>query len=140
MKSVATFTLALLGSASALQPTLDGSLSLDEEFDQWAKHYGKTYSNEDHRAARKAIYMHAREFVIEHNQGYADGKHSFTVELNDKADITNEEYRQQFLGFSSSQATGAYATFEAAKGNGTAPASWDWRDTPNVVNPVKNQG
>ena len=71
-------------------------------------------------------------------QGYADGKHSFSLELNDKADITNEEYREQLLGLSgSSPASKAYDTFAP---NGTAPASWDWRDTPNVVNPVKNQG
>jgi cathepsin L len=130
---------ALFAPALALQPVLDGSVSLDEEFDVWAKHYGKTYNNADHREARKAIYAHARAFVIEHNQGFTDGKHSFSVELNDKADITNEEYRTQLLGLSSasSPASRAYDTFAP---NGTAPASWDWRDTPNVVNPVKNQG
>ena len=67
MKS-ALVSFAVLGSASALQPVLDGSVSLDEEFDIWAKHYGKTYSSSDHRAARKAIYAHARAFVIDHNQ------------------------------------------------------------------------
>ena len=70
-------------------------------------------------------------------QGYADGKHSFSLELNDKADITNEEYREQLLGLSGSPpASKAYDTFAP---NGTAPASWDWRDTPNVVNPVKTK-
>ena len=34
----------------------------------WAKHYGKEYTSSDHRAARKAIYAHARAFVIDHNQ------------------------------------------------------------------------
>ena len=33
----------------------------------WAKHYGKEYTSSDHRAARKAIYAHAR-LVIDHNQ------------------------------------------------------------------------
>ena len=59
---------ALFAPAAALQPVLDGSLSLDEEFDAWAKHYGKAYPNAGHRSARKAIYAHARAFVIDHNQ------------------------------------------------------------------------
>ena len=59
---------ALFAPAAALQPVLDGSLSLDEEFDAWAKHYGKAYTNAGHRSARKAIYAHARAFVIDHNQ------------------------------------------------------------------------
>ena len=67
MKS-ALVSFAVLGSASALQPVIDGSVSLDEEFDMWAKHYGKEYTSSDHRAARKAIYAHARAFVIDHNQ------------------------------------------------------------------------
>ena len=58
----------LFAPAAALQPVLDGSLSLDEEFDAWAKHYGKAYTNAGHRSARKAIYAHARAFVLDHNQ------------------------------------------------------------------------
>jgi cathepsin L len=73
-------------------------------------------------------------------QGFADGKHSFSVELNDKADITNEEYRTQLLGLSSGAGSPASRAYDTFAPNGTAPAAWDWRDTPNVVNPVKNQG
>jgi C1A family cysteine protease len=134
----ACIALTVLASANAIQPVTDNSLTIDQEFDQWASVYGKHYSTEVEKALRKQIFQKNRNTVITHNQEYENGVHSFNLELNNHADITNAEYQQQMLGFSSSAALTAAQTYNAP--NGTAPASWDWRDTKNVVGAVKNQG
>ena len=137
MKSTC-IALTLLASATALQPVTDNSLTIDQEFDTWASVYGRQYQTEDEKAFRFQIYQKNRDTVITHNAEYEQGVHSFNLELNDHADKTNSEYRKQMLGFSSDAALTASTTYNAP--NGTAPASWDWRDTKNVVGAVKNQG
>lgn len=141
--AVAAATSALLiaagkaPSAVATLPVVDGSMGIEDEFGQWMATYSKEYGAGE-RDARKGIWMENRGRVIAHNRAAADGKYSFTLELNHLADMTNAEYRMKLLGLGGAgPATLADHTFQ---GNGSVPDAWDWRDTPNVVNPVKNQG
>ena len=136
MKTIAALTA--LSTAAALQPVLDSSLSIGQEFDRWADTYGKNYDTTNEKSMRQQVFQKNRDVVIKHNAEYDNGVHSFNLELNHLADLTNTEYQQKMLGFSSDLATSAASTYEAP--NGTAPAAWDWRNHSNVVNPVKNQG
>lgn len=124
-------------SSHAIQPVVDGSLSLGEEFAVWESTYEKAYEGKGERNARFAIWEENREKVIAHNAEAAAGKYSFTLELNHLADLTNPEYKQMMLGYSASFARDAT---DYTPKMGAAPDSWDWRDTANIVNPVKNQG
>ena len=136
MKTIAALTA--LSTAAALQPVLDSSLSIGQEFDRWADTYGKNYDTTNEKSLRQQVFQKNRDVVIKHNAEYDNGVHSFNLELNHLADLTNTEYQQKMLGFSSDLATSAASTYDAP--NGTAPAAWDWRNHSNVVNPVKNQG
>ena len=138
-KLSSTAILALVASASALQPVLDTSLTIDQEFDTWASVYGKFYETEELKAQRKQVFQANRETVISHNEEFEKGIHSFNLELNHLADLTNKEYRDSMLGFESKISTTAGQTFKAK--NGTVPTFWDWRtNATNVVGAVKNQG
>jgi C1A family cysteine protease len=136
MKTIAALTA--LSTAAALQPVLDSSLSIGQEFDRWADTYGKNYDTTNEKSLRQQVFQKNRDVVIKHNAEYDNGVHSFNLELNHLADLTNTEYQQKMLAFSSDLATSAASTYDAP--NGTAPAAWDWRNHSNVVNPVKNQG
>jgi len=137
LKTAAALTL-LATSALAIQPVTTGELTIEQEFNSWATTYGKVYSTSTEKQLRKQVFQKNKAFVVSHNAEYEQGVHSFNLELNHLADLTNVEYQKQMLGFSSDASTSSATTYNAP--NGTAPDAWDWRTTANVVNPVKNQG
>ena len=75
--------------------------------------------------SRKQVFQKNKAFVVSHNAEYEQGVHSFNLELNHLADLTNVEYQKQMLGFSSDASTSSATTYNAP--NGTAPDAWDWR-------------
>jgi cathepsin L len=126
---------------TALQPITNGMYTKNEEFERYMNIYNKDYSDETIKAKRKNICFKNKDFVVSHNAEAAKGIHSFTLELNSFADLTNEEYRKMMLGTKpSSHASSNVMDSYTPKGN-NAPPSWDWRkNATNVVGPVKNQG
>ena len=78
--------------------------------------------------------------MIVHNAEYEAGKHSFYLGLNHLADMELGEYRKTMLGFRASSSSSSLLAAKTHQSNSTPPASWDWRNTQNVVGPVKNQG
>jgi|EP00945_MAST-04E_sp_MAST-4E-sp1_P000245 cathepsin L len=138
----ALLLLALsLTLAAAVQPITDGTFSEDEEFERYTNVYNKNYESESVRAKRKSTFFKNKELVVSHNAEAAKGVHSFTLELNEFADLTNQEYREMFLGTKASTGrVSAHMDSYSPKGS-DAPAAWDWRtNASNVVGPVKNQG
>jgi C1A family cysteine protease len=86
---------------------------------------------------RAQVFAENLKKVNAHNAEAAAGKHSFTLEMNQFADMTNKEYRSR-MGF---RAGSMKADSTAMYKDTAVPAAWDWRThSPPVVNPVKNQG
>lgn len=79
--------------------------------------------------------------IQQHNAEAEAGKHSFTLAINQMADMTDEEYRGK-LGFKrGSPPVTAPPSLSSSSLDlqASLPSSWDWRKL-NVVGPVKNQG
>jgi len=110
------------------------------EFDAWSKVHVRAYASEEEAVRRFDIFKANRAFVMSHNERARQGRISFTTALNQFADLTNDEYRQQMLGLGMrgkhSPGRDAVSTFRG--GVTTAPESFDWRPS-GIVTPVKDQ-
>ncbi|KAH3762943.1 cathepsin L1 [Pelomyxa schiedti] len=104
------------------------SSSVRSQFHDWAKSHGRNYATPQERDHRFSVWRHNLQFVEQHN---AEG-HSWTVGMNEFADLTNEEYRAML------SKPKTYAV-EAGPSAGAVVANVDWR-TKNVVCPIKDQG
>jgi KDEL-tailed cysteine endopeptidase len=86
---------------------------------------------------RRAIFYSNSAKIAEHNTDFKAGNASFTMALNDFADLTHEEFRARY--------TGGYRTMKSDRvksfvlNSRALPSSVDWR-TKGAVTPVKNQG
>merc|ERR1711953_1643523 len=92
--------------------------------------FGKEYASEDVHAKRQKAFFRNLEIIKKHN---SEG-HSFTLGVNQFADLTADEFAEQYL--SPFQRTRKEKTKWL---NVTTEASVDWREK-NAVTPVKNQG
>ena len=92
------FTSLCIVAVYGVQPIQDGSVTTEQEFDLWASTYNKVYSSAEEKNARMGVFLKNKEFVVNHNKEFEKGVHTFTLELNAFADITNEEYKQKYLG------------------------------------------
>eukprot|EP01105_Mastigella_eilhardi_P008695 TRINITY_DN2098_c0_g2_i2.p1 TRINITY_DN2098_c0_g2~~TRINITY_DN2098_c0_g2_i2.p1 ORF type:complete len:320 (-),score=121.59 TRINITY_DN2098_c0_g2_i2:109-1068(-) len=117
MKAVLVLALALAAAAAADYETM---------FAEWRAQYNKFYQA-DELATRLRVFTDNAKLVERHN---AEG-HSWELGLNQFADMTNEEFAQQWLAPARNVSAGTYAA-------GTV-SDVDWR-TKGAVTPVKNQG
>jgi C1A family cysteine protease len=107
-------------------------------FEQYKQKFNKNYSA-DEVMYRMNVFKENLDRVNAHNAEAAAGKHSFTLEMNQFADMTNAEYRQRYLGLKrpSMMEGGQPEEFKTT----AVPDAFDWRThKPAVVNAVKNQG
>jgi len=75
--------------------------------------------------------------VQAHNDRFAKGLETFTMEANEFAEFTNEEFKQMFFGYEFREITVAsYTDYSKLLGYKEAD-SVDWREK-NAVTPVKN--
>ena len=119
--------LALLASVASASPFID-----------WATTFNRTYDSQSELEYREYVWHSNLIKVEEHN---AAG-HSWTMAMNKFADLTSEEFAEQYI-------TGGYDIFMAFRRSFPyrnfmvpsigAPASVDWT-TQGAVTPVKNQG
>lgn len=107
-------------------------------FNAWMKKHGKSYDTVDEFNHRFQVFQDNLKFVVQHNQEASKGLHTYTLGLNNLADLTNAEYRAMLLGYRRDNSTVHPATY-APKPGSTLPSTVDWR-TKGVVTPVKDQG
>jgi C1A family cysteine protease len=111
---------------------------MEQDFGLWMIKYDKSYSNDKEMTQRREIWSRNQETVSRHNEEAAKGGHTFTLEMNHLADLTNAEYRNAYLGYQSTtvQATETFSPHASADG---PPANFNWMDTGTSTD-VKNQG
>jgi cathepsin L len=102
-----------------------------DAFVSWMQKYDTVYAADDF-SAKFAAFKSNMDFVQSWNQG----GHSHEVELNQFADLTNEEYQRIYLGTHIVVDDSAPVAFEVPN---PLAADVDWR-AKGYVTPIKDQG
>lgn len=107
-------------------------------FDDYLLESGKVYKNSDEYKLRKEIFMENFKIIQQHNSQ----KKSWKAGINQFTDQTKSELKMNYgadkraLHLKTKNSTSIKSRFSDV----TLPASVDWRNVPNVVSPVKDQG
>jgi len=120
--------LAALAYVATAQP-------VDSEWESFKVKFERSYSSVEEHDIRRSIFADNLRLILSHNAEHAKGLHTYTLGVNRFADLTNEEFRNQFNGFK--PINGEEGPFHQTERS--APDSMDWRDH-GLVTPVKNQG
>jgi len=115
-----------------------GAPALDNEWEAFKLNFGRQYASEAEHASRKAIFADNLRLINKHNREHSIGLHSYTLGINEFADLTNKEFVRKYNGFV------APSNLEDVKAEThiditSLPDSIDWRSA-GYVTPVKNQG
>lgn len=99
--------------------------------------YGRVYRDDIEKELRFQIFKENLEFIESFN---ANTSKSYTLNINEFADQTNEEFMASRNGFKPRKTRGASETSSFMFDNVDAvPSSMDWRKK-GAVTPIKNQG
>ncbi|KAI6649027.1 Cathepsin L [Oopsacas minuta] len=130
------FTICFVISIVSAYITLNVETGFVTEFDSkwndWKYEQNKEYKSKEEELARKIIFIENLLYIDSFNKE----DHSFTLGLNQFADLTNSEYREQYLS--------PIKDSEPRSTNGTLQIfdsiipSIDWR-TKGAVGAIKNQ-
>ncbi|GMF23147.1 unnamed protein product [Phytophthora lilii] len=139
---------ATVSSSLALTTEPPASLGAEQQqtweaFVDYALDFQKDYRDAANDAAlvqrRFRAFATNVERIRAHNEAAERGEFSFTLGLNDLADLADAEYRQLLSYRASSAKAAAVETFTRPESLDDLPDSWDWRKH-DAVTPVKNQG
>lgn len=90
--------------------------------------HGKHYPAEE-RTYRQAVFNRNSDYVNEHNSLYRQGVYSFTMKVNQFADLTDGEYKAAYLTLKRGSQSDSIIT-TVCKGtipdSPNPPVSWDW--------------
>jgi len=129
---------ALLMGLVAVGMALPLDSDLDSEWQAYKSYHTKKYSSSE-ESLRRLIWEENLKRVALHNLEAAMGKHTYTLAMNEFADLSGEEFAKIVLGscvIPKRNSTGA-ATFLKSPFI-TVPTAVDWRDK-NLVTPIKDQ-
>lgn len=108
-------------------------------YEGWLAKHGRAYNGIGEKEERFEIFKDNLRFIDEHN---AEKNGTYKLGLNRFADLTNEEYRNNYLGtklgFERRLSRPRSARYEPRVGD-KLPQSVDWRKNGAVVG-VKDQG
>jgi len=144
MKLVLALVLIAITSSLALD-----DVQMKTRFSAWKGFHHKSYSAAEEQR-RFEIFSKNVDLITQHNLEAAAGKHSFTLATNAFADLTNDEYRQIYLGLkrrgSSSAPKPSSSSNDSIRGSADftrladpVPDAWDWRQHGYTI-AVKDQG
>ncbi|XP_017489962.1 PREDICTED: cathepsin L1-like [Rhagoletis zephyria] len=138
------FVIAVLALATLATATNEffSEKELETHFSLFKTEFGRNYSNSEEETYRKGVFADNLEFILKHNREYQAGLKSFSVGVNNFADMTNAEFRAHFNGFR--PYAGSIQSEDLNKNTDNASASVDLPDTVDwvqqgLVTPVKNQ-
>jgi cathepsin L len=104
-------------------------------FDSWSQTYNKSYLNSSEYLYRQNIYLSNLVKISKHNSE----NHTWTMGVNQFADLTSDEFKQQYSGCYHSRP--AFDSLESLWDIDEAalPTSVNWTEV-GAVTPVKDQG
>lgn len=132
---VTTFVTVLVSTALASKVSTD-------EVQQWLQYkaeYGKTYRNLEDEWRRFNIFLSNKDIVESHNSRYELGELTYTVALNQFADMTNEEFRARLVPQSRGPSDSSSAKSATPTHHTEIPESIDWRSA-GAVTEVSDEG
>ncbi|PNT62012.1 hypothetical protein BRADI_5g24027v3 [Brachypodium distachyon] len=141
--AAALLLLVSLAAAADMSIVSYGERSEEEVrrmYVEWMAENGRTYNAIGEEERRFEVFRDNLRYVDQHNAAADAGLHSFRLGLNRFADLTNEEYRDTYLGVRTKpvrerRLSGRYQ----AADNEELPESVDWREKGAVAK-VKDQG
>jgi cathepsin L len=103
-----------------------------QQFTAYMHKYGKSYAHDEFQH-RFRVFKNKLNFINSYNAQ----KNGVTLAVNHMADLTNQEYRNMYLGL---KVPKNYVHAAGAKSSNVSapPDTWDWR-TKGAVTPIKNQ-
>ncbi|KAJ1703384.1 hypothetical protein LUZ63_003163 [Rhynchospora breviuscula] len=125
--------LMLLFGAVAFVATAEDPLLAT--YEKWMGEFGRVYSSDTEKQNRFEVFKTNFQFIESMNK---QPGLTYTVGLNEFADLTNEEFVTKYVGFKSPSTPKKATPFKYANLT-TAPTCVDWRSS-GAVTPVKNQG
>jgi len=135
MRALSSALIAALcvASGSASQLTEQEYQGL---FTTFIAQHSKTYSTEEF-FSRYNTFKANLDRVRAHN---SDANNTFKLGINSFADMTAAEFKATKLGYVAREDSYYREKNQVDLSNVDAPTSLDWRNTANVVTPVKDQG
>ena len=87
-------SILLIVGALAVAGMLTQSSSAEARFEEWKTQFGFHFEGE-HDNYRRIIFMNNLDTIERHN---AEGKHSWTLGVNQFTHLTSDEFEAKFLG------------------------------------------
>jgi len=106
------------------------------EWESFKATFNRKYSNPTEEAFRKKIFLNNLMAIDQQNQRYDEGKSTFTMGVNQFADLTTQEFSETMNNYKSKPRDPAHDQHISAQAN---PTSMDWRTSGCVIE-VKDQG
>uniref|UniRef100_H2ZK40 Cathepsin L.1 n=1 Tax=Ciona savignyi TaxID=51511 RepID=H2ZK40_CIOSA len=118
----------------------NAGLVFQDEWEEWKTLYGKSYEPAE-EAKRQYIWLENLKYVTQHNLEADEGKHTYRVDTNKYADLSNDEWRELIssqVTRPANQMSFCNMTYSTSNDRVIAPTSVDWRKK-GFVTPVKDQ-
>jgi C1A family cysteine protease len=129
-KLAAVLALAAVASAASVEMQMDTMRS----FTQWKRDYAAVYETAEAETAAFHNFQERMAFINKHNAEAAEGKHTYTVGMNQFMDLSQQDFKR-FYTSRFNRTTARNTVYLPA----ATEDSVDWR-TKGAVTPVKNQG
>jgi len=143
MKLLALAVIAALATAGAVyhmagQKAKVGGSDIPtpvwDSFTHWMRRHGRAYGSDDaEKAYRAGVYYQNYKGVVAHN----NAKKTWTLALNDLADMTQEEVQAKMTGFKPANLRSAAGVKKHVKLGAWETVDWNAK---GAVTPIKNQG
>ncbi|XP_028672155.1 protein CTLA-2-alpha-like [Erpetoichthys calabaricus] len=79
-----------MASRSTLNPR-PRDPSLDNDWKEWKTTHEKQYDTKEEEDFRRIVWEDKLRWIEQHNKEYSEGKHTYTVGMNQFSDLTREE-------------------------------------------------
>ncbi|GAB6025756.1 hypothetical protein CHUAL_011740 [Chamberlinius hualienensis] len=108
------------------------------EWESFKAKFNRKYKNPTEEAFRKKIFLNNKFEIDRHNQRFAEGKTTFTMGVNQFADLTTQEFSERYNNYKMVERDNSHVVILPQSKNLKANTV-DWR-TSNCVTGVKDQG